>query len=51
MPGWYVFAVESNSPRPLTPTEEAVVKDFRFGFKLIGQKRKPDCGTQPGFDF
>jgi hypothetical protein len=31
MPGWYVFAVESDSPRQLIPTEEMLVNDFRFG--------------------
>ena len=29
--GWYVFAVESGTPRELNDGEEAVVNKFRFG--------------------
>ncbi len=29
--GWYVFAVEGNTPRQLTDAEDSVVNEFRFG--------------------
>jgi hypothetical protein len=29
--GWYVFAIESGSPRQLTDAEDKVVNEFRFG--------------------
>jgi hypothetical protein len=31
MPGWYVFAVEFDSPRQLTTAEDSIVNEFRFG--------------------
>jgi len=31
--GWYVVAVEGNSPRQLTDTEERMVNEFRFALK------------------
>jgi hypothetical protein len=33
--GWYVFAVESGTPRELNDGEEAVVNKFRFGMTRI----------------
>ena len=29
--GWYVFAVEGETPRQLSETEDRIVNDFRFG--------------------
>ncbi len=29
--GWYVFAVEGDTPRQLNETEERIVDEFRFG--------------------
>ena len=29
--GWYVFAVEGDTPRQLTNVEDTVVNEFRFG--------------------
>jgi hypothetical protein len=29
--GWYVFAVESGTPRELTAAEDGIVDQFRFG--------------------
>jgi hypothetical protein len=29
--GWYVFAVENDSPRQLTDAEDKVANEFRFG--------------------
>ena len=34
-PGWYVFAVESGTPRELNDGEEGVVNKFRFGMTPI----------------
>lgn len=31
--GWYVVAVDGNSPRQSTETEERIVKEFRFALK------------------
>ena len=33
MPGWYVFAVEFDQPRELTPVEDKVVNEFRFSLQ------------------
>jgi hypothetical protein len=33
--GWYVFAVEGDMPRELTDAEDKVVKELRFGAKVI----------------
>jgi hypothetical protein len=32
--GWYVFAVEGDMPRELTPAEDKAVNEFRFGAKV-----------------
>ncbi len=29
--GWYVFAVEGDTPRQLSETEDRIVNEFRFG--------------------
>jgi hypothetical protein len=29
--GWYVFAVENGTERELSPAEDKIVNDFRFG--------------------
>lgn len=29
--GWYVFAVEGDTPRELNETEDRIVNEFRFG--------------------
>src|SRR6266436_2184189 len=33
--GWYVFAVEGDTPRELNETEDRVVNEFRFGMTPI----------------
>lgn len=33
--GWYVFAVDRNTPRELTDAEDKVVNEFRFGPKVV----------------
>jgi hypothetical protein len=30
-PAWYVFAVEGDTPRQLSETEDRIVNEFRFG--------------------
>jgi hypothetical protein len=34
--GWYVVAVELDTPRELTEAEERIVNEFRFGNRLAG---------------
>lgn len=33
--GWYVFAVDGDTPRELTDAEDEVVNEFRFGAKVV----------------
>ena len=33
--GWYVFAVEGDTPRQLTDAEDKLVNEFRFGAQVI----------------
>jgi hypothetical protein len=33
--GWYVFAVDGNTPRELTDAEDKVVNEFRFGAEVV----------------
>jgi hypothetical protein len=33
--GWYVFAVNGNTPRELTDAEDKVVNEFRFGAQVV----------------
>jgi len=34
--GWYVFAVDSDTPRELGETEDLIVNAFRFGAQDVG---------------
>lgn len=34
-PGWYVFAVEGDTPRQLNESEDRIVNEFRFGAEKI----------------
>jgi hypothetical protein len=38
--GWYVFAVEGDTPRELTDAEDEVVNEFRFGAKNVMPHRQ-----------
>ena len=42
--GWYVFAVQSGTPRELNDGEEAVVNKFRFG--MTPMTSKPGIGAR-----
>ena len=33
--GWYVFAVEGETPRQLTDAEDMLVNEFRFGGSIL----------------
>ena len=35
--GWYVFAVEGDTPRELTDAEDEVVNEFRFGAEALSE--------------
>ena len=35
--GWYVFAVEGETPRELTDAEDEVVNKFRFGAEALSE--------------